>query len=182
MSDNQFGFRPQTSTVDAALAIKTFVQESLDAEVIAMVSLDVQGAFDAALWPGILRELKEYKCPRNLYKLTMSYFTKRTAAVATNSLKAEKPVSRGCPQGSCSGPGFWNLQFNSLLTTKFPPRTKVVAYADDLLIATRGKSVREVENFANLELTKIERWARRNKIRFNEKKSKAMLVTRRKRR
>ena len=49
MSDHQFGFRPQTSTIDAALAIKTFVQESLDAgEGIAMVSLDVQGAFDAA--------------------------------------------------------------------------------------------------------------------------------------
>jgi hypothetical protein len=58
----------------------------------------------------------------------------------------------------------------------------VVAYADDLLTATREKSVREVENFANLELSKIERWSRRNQIRFNEKKSKAMLVTRRKRR
>jgi len=74
------------------------------------------------------------------------------------------------------------LQFSSLLTTKFLMRTKAVAYADDLLIATRGKSVREVENFANLELSKIERWSRRNKVRFNEKKSKVMLVTRRKRR
>ena len=64
----------------------------------------------------------------------------------------------------------------------FLARTKVVAYADELLIATRGKSVREVENFANLELSKIERWSRKNKIRFNEKKSKVMLVTRRKRR
>ena len=74
------------------------------------------------------------------------------------------------------------MQFNSLLTTKFLMRTKAVAYADDLLIATRGKSVREVENFANLELSKIETWSRRNKVRFNEKKSKVMLVTRRKRR
>jgi hypothetical protein len=32
MSDNQFGFRPQNSTVDAALLIKNFAQESLDAE------------------------------------------------------------------------------------------------------------------------------------------------------
>jgi hypothetical protein len=39
-----------------------------------------------------------------------------------------------------------------------------------------------VENFANLELSKIERWSRRNKIGFIEKKSKVMLVTRRKRR
>jgi hypothetical protein len=65
MNENQFGFRPQKSTIDAAMAIKTFVQESLDAgEVIALVSLDVQGAFDAARWPGVLRELKESKCPK----------------------------------------------------------------------------------------------------------------------
>jgi len=86
MSDNQFGFRPQKSTVDAALVIKNFVQESLDAgEVIALVSLDVEGAFDAAWFPGILRELKEYKCPKNLYNLTMNYFTQRTTTVATNT-------------------------------------------------------------------------------------------------
>jgi hypothetical protein len=52
--------------VDAALTIKTFVQESLDAgDVIALISLDVQGAFDAALWLGVLREMKESKCPKN---------------------------------------------------------------------------------------------------------------------
>ena len=83
------------------MAIKNFVQESLDAgEVMALVSLEVQGAFDAVWWPGILRELKEHKCPKNLYKLTMNYFTQRTAAVATNSLKTEKIVTRGRPQGS----------------------------------------------------------------------------------
>jgi hypothetical protein len=183
MNDNQIGFRPQKCTVDAAMAIKTFVQESLDAgEVIALVSLDVQGAFDATWWPGVLRELKECQCPKNLYKLTMSYFTQRIAALSTNSLRTEKIVSRGCPQGSCCVPGFWNLQFNSLLELKCMARTKVVAYADDLLIATRGDSVRAVENYANAELSKIDGWSRRNKIKFNDKKSKVMLVTRRKRR
>jgi len=65
-----------------------------------MVSLDVQGAFDAAWWPGILRELVEHKCPKNLYKLAISYFNQRIAALATNGIKAEKEVTRGCPQGS----------------------------------------------------------------------------------
>jgi hypothetical protein len=143
MNENQFGFRPQKSTVYAAMAIKAFVQESLDAgEVIALISFDVQGAFDAAWWLGILSELKDCKCPKNPYELTMSYFTQRTAALSTNSLRTEKAVSRGCPQGSCCGPRFWNLQFNSLLELKFMARTKVVAYADDLLIATRGDSIR----------------------------------------
>jgi hypothetical protein len=67
MRDNQYGFRQQKITVDAALAIKDIVKESLDeGEVIALVSLDVQGAFDAAWWPGVLKEMKECKCPRNL--------------------------------------------------------------------------------------------------------------------
>jgi len=61
-------------------------------------------------------------------------------------------------------------------------RTKVVAYADDLLIATRGDSIRAVENYANVEMSKMNEWPKRNKIKFNDKKSKAMLVTRRKRR
>ena len=59
-------------------------------------------------------------------------------------------------------------------------RTKVAAYADDMLIATRGDSIRAVENYANAEMSKIDDWARRNKIKFNDK-SKVMLVTRRKR-
>ena len=110
MNEKQFEFRPQKSTVDAALTIKTFVQESLDkGDVIALITLDVQGTFDAAWWPGVLRELKENKCPIKLYNLTRSYFTQRTKAMTMNSLRIEKNVSRGCPQGSCYGPGLWNL-------------------------------------------------------------------------
>jgi hypothetical protein len=53
MRDNHYGFRPQKSRVDAAMAIKYFVKESLEeGEVIALVSLDVQGAIYAAWWPG----------------------------------------------------------------------------------------------------------------------------------
>jgi hypothetical protein len=49
------------------------------------------------------------------------------------------------------------------------------------MIVTRGKTAREAENIANIELGKIPLRAKVNKIRFNEKKSKAMLLTRRKR-
>ena len=118
--------------------------------------------------------------PKNLYALTRSYFTQRTAELTTNTLKVEKAVGIGCPQGSCCGPGFWNLQFNSLLGMQFMPRTKVVAYADDIFIATRGDRVRAVENYANIELSKIAGWSRQNKTKFNDNKSKVMIVTRRK--
>jgi hypothetical protein len=67
MNENQFGFRPQKSNIDAAMVVKEFVQDSLAAgEVIALVSLDVQGDFDAAWWPGILKEIRECGSPNNL--------------------------------------------------------------------------------------------------------------------
>ena len=41
--------------------------------------------------------------------------------------------------------------------------------------------MKATENYANVEISKIEGWARRNKTKFNDKKSKVLLVTRRKR-
>jgi len=53
MNENQYGFRQQQSNIDAAMAIKNFVEQVLArGEVIAKVSLDVEGEFDVAWWPG----------------------------------------------------------------------------------------------------------------------------------
>jgi len=53
---NQYGFTPQLSTIDGAMA----------------VNLDVEGAFNSAWLPNILKRLKESGCPRDLYNLTWS--------------------------------------------------------------------------------------------------------------
>jgi len=58
------------------------------------VSLDVKGAFDAALEAGVLKELRACGCPKNLYELTNSYFTQRTANLSTNSFRLERGISK----------------------------------------------------------------------------------------
>jgi hypothetical protein len=113
----------------------------------------------------------------NLFNLSRSYFSDRTASLHGNTLKIEKPVTIGCPQGSCSGPGYWDILYNSLLNMEFFHRTRVIAFADDLLVLTRGKSALHTENYANQDLKKIENWARENKMHFNENKSNILLVT-----
>jgi hypothetical protein len=67
------------------------------------------------------------------------------------------------------------------LELKYVARTKVVAFADDLIMATRGESVRAVEDYVNIELSKPNGWSKNNKTKFNDKKSKVILVSRRKR-
>jgi len=67
--------------------------------------------------------------------------------------------------------------YNSLLNMDFTRRTRVIAFADDILVLTRGKCAFDAENYANHDLKKIESWARENKMHFNENKSEDLLVT-----
>jgi hypothetical protein len=162
------------------MEVKDFVREGLAAgEVIVLVSLDVEGAFDTAWWPSILNGLRACDCPKNLYDLTKSYLSQRTAALSTNNIRLEREVNKGCPQRYCCSLGVWNIQYNSLLNLPFGRRTNAVAFADDQILAIRHESVRAIENFLDAELGKITVWSK-NKISFSEEKSKVMLISGRK--
>ncbi|KAJ4438447.1 hypothetical protein ANN_14392 [Periplaneta americana] len=65
-----------------------------------------------------------------------------------------------------------------LLNLDFTHRTRVIAFAYDLMVLTQGKTTTDAENYANLDLKKIKKWARENKMHFNEKKSKTLLISR----
>jgi len=117
-----------------------------------------------------LKQLRELKCPKNLYNLSASYFSNRKASLSGNNFSTEKEVPKGCPQGSCCGPGFWNVIYNSLLNLKFNSRNKLIDFVDDLVVPTRGAWKMETESYSNQDLKKIERWAADNKIEFNDKK------------
>jgi len=97
LNSNQYGFIPQKSTVDIALAVKQYAQSHIrQRNYVIMVSLDVQGAFDAAWWPGILCNLRATNCPRNLYNLARSYFRERVALLRTNT-QNRKECNEGMP-------------------------------------------------------------------------------------
>ena len=139
LNSNQFDFIPQRGNVDAAMAAKEITEENLEqSNCTAVVCLDVRGAFDTSWWPSILHNLKELKCPRNLFNTSRSYFSNRTASLCENTLKIEKPVTMECPQVSCSVPGYWDIFYNSHLKLEFSHRNRIIAFADDLIVLTRG--------------------------------------------
>jgi len=81
------------------MTVKEFVEEGLRQGLITkLVSLYVKGAFDAACWSSILKTLRGFNCPRNLYYLTKSYFSQRNAVMSTNTVQVEREVRKGCPQ------------------------------------------------------------------------------------
>jgi len=142
-----------------------------------MTSLNVKGAFDAASWTSILHGLKEFNCPRNLYNLSKVYFSNRTVLLTMNNVSETRRITKGCPKGSCCGPGFWNVLYNSLLEIELTNHSQAIAFADDLIVLTRGDTVVEAENYMNIEMKKIMEWATSNRLMFNENKSRTMLVS-----
>ena len=106
-SKNQYGFTPQRSTTDVAMAVKGLVEEGLaSGEIVVLIRLDDQGAFDAAWWPSILNGLKTYNCPKNLCNLSRSYFSQRSAVITSNNVRMHRIVTKGSPQGSRCGSGY----------------------------------------------------------------------------
>jgi hypothetical protein len=93
INKNQYGFRPQKSTIDAVMALKDYVEEGFSSgEVTVLVSLDVECAFNASWWPSILKSLKDIKCPWNLQKFTNSYFSNHLATLQVSNIKLEKEI------------------------------------------------------------------------------------------
>jgi hypothetical protein len=100
LTDRQFRFTPQRNTIDATMEAKSFIEPVLENRgLVIMTSLDVQGAFDSAWWPGILQGLRYFNYPSNLYKLSKEYFSNRTAVMTTNNSTTERRVTKGCCKG-----------------------------------------------------------------------------------
>jgi retron-type reverse transcriptase len=182
LSERQYGFTPQRNTIDAAMEAKSFIQPIHENRgLVIMTSLDVQKTFDSASWPAILQGLRDVNCSRNLYILSKEFFSNRKAVINTKNFTIERHITKGRLQGSCSGPEFWNILYNSLLTLELNSRSRSIAFADDLIILTRDDTVTEAENFMNLALIKVQKWAQNNRLGFNDDKSKVMILTRKKR-
>jgi hypothetical protein len=94
-----------------------------------------------------------------------------------NNSESQRHISNGCPQGSASGPGYLNILYNTLLNLRYGKNTKEFAYADDLVIVVKRSNPLEIENYANIETQMLAKYSRDNKMRFNEQKSKVMIIT-----
>jgi len=120
LNENQYGFTPQKNTTDVTIEAKKFIEPQLEkGGIVIMASLDVRSAFDTAWYSAILKGLRDTKCPQNLYYLTQNYLKERKAVINISNHTIEKTVTRGCPQGSCCGPGLWNIQYDPILKLNY---------------------------------------------------------------
>lgn len=141
LSEQQFGFRPGRSTVDALRKVFEFGRVAkAEKKYAVLIALDVKNAFNSAPWPKIDEALESMKAPSYLRKLTRSYLSERTLIVGDEEL----PVTCGVPQGSVLGPLLWCILYNAVLEMELDDDTQLSCYADDLAVMVSGKTIQKM--------------------------------------
>jgi hypothetical protein len=81
------------------------VQEGFSTKKITVtLSLDVEGAFNSAWWPNVLKKFTRKRVPTELIQPNKNYFSQRKATLATNNIIIEKSLSKVAPERSFLGP------------------------------------------------------------------------------
>ena len=177
-SRKQYGFREQSSTVDALNnAIEKIREAKSGKQQVIAVSLDIKAAFDNAWWPSIFERLRRTQCPINIFKLIKSYFTGRAVSLTYGEAEFTKTMTRGCVQGSVCGPTFWNLVLDELLELPLPAGCQIQAFADDVLLLVSGEDTICVQDAANRALQAISNWGDSVKLTFSPTKTQAVPFT-----
>jgi hypothetical protein len=130
--------------------------------------------------PLLLTKLQSYGLSNNSIKLFKSYFeeTELNRVRIGNTTSEWKPMNRGCPQGSALGPALWNIFQNDLFYEG--TSSQLSMYADDHQLYSSNKDIKELINTLEQDGTQTANWYRRNYLKGNTSKYKAMVMTRNK--
>lgn len=174
----QFGFREQSATTDAlATALEVVREAKTKGYQCLAISLDIRAAFDNAWWPALFSQLKNLECPKNIYRLLLSYIQDRVVSLDFADSSASKTMSKGCIQGSACGPMLWNIILNDLLRLSLPHSAHIQAFADDVLLIVQGRSKEDVQATATTCLRAIHDWGVSVKLAFAPEKTQAISFT-----
>ena len=178
LSDRQYGFTEQTSTIDALDSIVTKIRKhKINKKQVLLLSLDIQGAFDHAKWPIILKRLYKYNIHRNLYRLIKSYLSDREVLYPIGDGYARKNTNQGCVQGSVCGPDLWNILLNDIFNLEMPEGVELSAFADDISLIVSNKDINKTIQIANEALNRIHIWGCKNGLVFNASKTQCVALT-----
>ena len=142
---------------------------------MAMVTLDVQGAFDAVLHKRLLRWMREQGWPKILCRWVKSFLTVRIIRVRhQDRTTRDKVVECGVPQGSPLSPLLFLLYIALLVQDE--NKNNRFGYTDDIAVLAVGSTVLEAVATAQEEVNKLVHLANENMIDFDPSKSELLVI------
>ncbi|GBO09341.1 hypothetical protein AVEN_123914-2-1, partial [Araneus ventricosus] len=122
-------------------------------------------------------KLRNSSCPSNVQQIFESLLDNRRIVIPTNEGLAQQKQTRGCPQGSCSGPALWNLVADEVLSATFPENTNIQAFADDFLIVAAAESERDLGKAASDALKVFKAWSDKHDLQISVEKTNFLQIS-----
>lgn len=180
LSERQFGFRKEKSTLDACAAVMEHTKDHAG-RIPQIILLDVKNAFNSAPWEGILARLRALGVEDDIRRLLQSYLKDRALIAETTRGQKRYTMTCGVPQGSILGPILWNVLYNGTLEVPLPAGCKSGAYADDFVIMVEADSAELLKVRAEDAYDRVTRWIQSNGIQLEPSKTEALIVCGRRR-
>lgn len=175
--NNQFGFRSQCSTENAAIELVNVISKALDDKKVATaIYMDLRKAFDVVNHNLLLRVLETYGIRGKANDLIGSFLTSRTQSVRINGVEsAPQLIKTGVVQGSCLGPFLFLLFINAIGTVRTTGR--LFLFADDAALVQISEPSDDLSSRARTDMGPLIEFFRQRKMTLNETKTKFMVFS-----
>ena len=180
-SDDQFGFRPSRSAVQALIVLENLVAKGIEWNIpVWIISIDLKKAFDRIEQAKLFRSMLAQGVENEYVSLLSLLYQEQTGILSDSK---SFPVRRGVRQGDVLSPLLFNAaleqamrQWKGLLAShgfalvpdRQAERLTNIRYADDLLLM--GKSLEEVVEMMELLVQVLEEFG----LSINVKKTMVM--------
>lgn len=184
LSHYQYGFRKGRSTVDAITRVidtaKSVKQgKRQQKNFCALITLDIQNAFNTVRWEVVMTALELKKVPRYLRDIIGSYLDNRELIYETDDGLKRYRVSMGVPQGSVLGPLLWNMMYDEFLELDLPEQAYIVGFADDAAVVATAETTAQLEIIINDCMDRAYHWLNGRGFKLSIHKTEAVLITER---
>ena len=177
ISPYQFGFRKQTSTLDAIIHFTENIYDALNGKKSSLsILIDYSRAFDTVNHYILLRKLERYGVRGVALQFISSYLKDRKQAVSIrNKFSYTKISNISVPQGSVLGPLLFLVYINEIpsISHLFTP----TMFADDCTLTMIGSNLDNLISECNSELATFKSWSDANRLTINVSKTNCLLIS-----
>ena len=169
----QSAYRANRCTTDDLLVLTQHISEAYQwSEMVGLVCLDVEKAFDAVWRLGLIDKLIKIRLQTKIIKWMNSFVSQRNVYVKIKNTRSKKfSPTAGVPQGSVVAPILFLIYVSNIPETP----AEISQFADNFALFYRSKSSQLIQSKLQASLNTLIKWCNKLKIKINPAKTKYMI-------